>query len=61
MSARVTTQAEDRQPALGRIVGHFEDRTVTKLPVLISVREGHALIVVTEYADGRVTLAEVGR
>ncbi|HMN09342.1 MAG TPA: hypothetical protein PKC83_11200 [Gemmatimonadaceae bacterium] len=52
---RLTTRTEDRQPALGRIVCQRLDCTVTKLPVWTD--SGHALIVITEYTDGRVTLS----
>ena len=55
----VTTQAEDRQPALGIITARYDDRTVTKLPVWLP--DGHALVVVVAYHDGRLTLSEGGR
>jgi hypothetical protein len=56
---RVTTKAEDRQPALGRIEQRHADRVVVKLPVWLGQEAGHAMLVITEYHDGTLTLAEV--
>lgn len=51
------TQAEDRQPALGIIRDHRGEYQAVKLPVWLGDRRGHGLLIITEYADGRLTLA----
>lgn len=56
---RVTTRSEDRQPALGHISRRTDEALVLKLPVWLG-KDRAALVVVTEYADGRVTLAVDG-
>lgn len=59
MGKRVQTKVEDLEPAEGKITVRRPDAVTTKLPVL--VKGQHRLVVVTEYHDGTVTLAEVGR
>lgn len=49
----------DTQPALGHISRRTDESLVLKLPVWLG-KDKAALVIVTKYADGRITLAVDG-